>query len=222
VREHVAIDLTLMADRLREHAQTVREKEALLQRLLEQDHVAARMAADKRVAELEAELARAQQKVEDLRDQVAAQTGMIRSIRVALNGKGRNPLPDHAHAIFQALASALPDHPLVKRVPGDAPERAALDRTELRFIYTVLETAKNVLGSRSCNDWIVVDPDEATLRFMQRVENHSFEGDEPRQIAVHDRRAYGPGDWLAVAYLQHLMEEVYGKETFEGTDKLGI
>lgn len=37
-----------------------------------------------------------------------------------------------------------------------------------------------------------------------------------------DLRFHGPGDWLVAACLQKLMKEVYGADTFEGCDSLGI
>lgn len=226
MNQYVPEELEAIAEKLTKQAAAIRENDALLSKALREDNVAARAEAERKLAEAEREVKRLEETVSELDRRNRGQMKNIQAIRVALNGAGRNPLEEHAHAVFRALAAAQPDHPLVRRVPGDAPEKAALSSTDLRFVYAILGYAASKMGRAGCNDWSVKNPDRATLYFMQRVENFLAESDkdyERREIKPRaDGTTYGPADFTVARYLMHLMEEIYGKEIFDGCDQLGI
>lgn len=225
---NISDELESLARQIQRQAQAARENEEQLNKLTNEDHVEARLAAEERVAKLEEENALAEKRVESLLGQIRGQRQQLRDIRAALNAKGRNPLTDHAHAIFQALAEANPEHPLVVREPGMEPERASLSKMEMRFIYACLqftrEQVKDLYAGH--DDWVVKNPNEATLRFMNQVEkfvkqvNPSY---QEHEIKV-DNHGYAWGHSLTamVMHLQKLLKDVYGEGTFEGTEELGL
>lgn len=204
----------------------VEENDNFIAKLMKGDDVAARIAAEARVAELEAELAKANAARDELSQRTIGQTRQLQGIRRALNGSGRNPLVDHAYEVFRALIDSAPNHPLVERVPGDEPEQAALSRSDLRAIYACLKIAHDVLARQGCNDWDVKDPDEATLRFMQRVEDYVAQDDsghERVEVKTNAKGiAYGPVNFMVPSYLRKIMEQVYGKATFEDVGNMGL
>ena len=217
---YLAEEIEGRAKELVKLAQRVRENDELLAKLMEEDHVAALLDVRQQLARSEAELDQYTELYESEKIRANALVKKHRAFRVAINAKARNPLIDHAHAIFEALANALPNHPLVVREPTAAGERASLSRTDLRFIYACLDFAQNRMGNMSCNDWSIDNPSKADLWFMQRVENFTADDDgghERRKIEPNeDGTAWGPANFLAPLYLMKLMEEVYSKETFEG------
>lgn len=92
----------------------VEENDKLLRSLMEGDNVAARIAAEQKAEQLEEELALLRSTVTDLRTRCNAMAAKARAMRKALNGAGKNPMVDHAQAVFDALKEAVPDHPLVQ------------------------------------------------------------------------------------------------------------
>jgi uncharacterized protein (UPF0305 family) len=223
---YLPIEIEARAKDLTVLAAQVRENDELLRKLMDEDHVEARLKAEARVERLEEELSDLKRRHEDLNERNRAAVKKVRAIREVSNGKARNPLVDHVHAIYQALVEAAPDHPLVQREPGNKPEKAALSRTDLRFIYACLNFAQERMGNRSCNDWCIKNPTDGERWFMQCVDRYLAEDDpgyESRKIEPNEKgEIWGPADWLAPLYLMRLMEEIFGKETFEGSERLGL
>ncbi len=220
-------EIESQAKRLLQLAGQIRENDELIEKLLAGKHAEARLKAEARVAELEKELKTVQDSAGDLNQRIHGQATRFHAIRVALNGEGRNPLEDHAHAVFQALKAAAPEHPLVTRVSGDKPESASLSRTDLRFIYACLDAAREKLSHMGCNDWPVSKPDRSTLWFMQQVEDHSradIDAPSEKIVVGKDGIADGPANWAVPLYLMSLMEKIYGKDTFKGAkaDEMGL
>lgn len=224
VDPHISAELEGVERKLAQLRESAKANEEVLAKLLSEDNVAARIAAEERVADLEERLALANAAVEELTRRNRGQGKMLRSIRKALHGEGRNPLEAHAEAIFTALQHAAPDHHLVTREPTDQGEKSVLSETDLRFIYACLHAAEEKLSRMGCNDWSIEDPDDRTLWFMQRVENFCAEDDkghERQQIKPDEHSvAWGPANFLVPIYLKKLMEQVYGKELFQGAEEL--
>ena len=219
------------ADELNKLAEKVRDNNAVLAKLLKDDNVAARLKAEARVEELERELKHTLTILDENRERRSEMFKKIRAIRVALNAKGKNPIEEQAHLVFDALKSALPDHPLVTY---DSEENLGgtsvrLSRTELRFIFAVLDFADDKLGDMGCNDHYLNDPDEAEAWFMKKLWRWDVEigcdyGDDvpdpDEEAKVKDGRIWGPGNSSVAAFLKHRLKECHGKELFEDTDGL--
>jgi hypothetical protein len=97
----------------------VAENDSLLKNLLEEEHVAARISAEQKMEQMEEELTLLRTTVADLRARCRGMAAKARAMRKALNGKGKNPMVDHAQAVFDALKEAAPDHPLVQPPPEE-------------------------------------------------------------------------------------------------------
>lgn len=221
---HIHYELSAIAEKLQRFSKEAEENEELINKLLSEEHISARLAAEKRVAELEAELERERARVANLSQRHLGQTRQIREMRKALHGEGRNPLVAHAEAVFAALRAAAPDHHLVTREPTDAGEKSALSDTDLRFLYGCLAIAQDKLGRMGCNDWSIENPTRADIYFMQRVEDFAAK-DDPGHFRkeikpVRNGTVYGPANFLVPLYLMSLLKEVHGADLFEGADEL--
>lgn len=120
---NLSYEIQGMAEKLSKLAVEAKENEDFITRLTADDAIAARLTAERRVVELEEQLAQTTESLRNMSERNRGQVKMLQNIRYALNARGINPLADHALAVFRALAVAAPDHPLL--APRGTPEKDA-------------------------------------------------------------------------------------------------
>lgn len=184
----------------------------LFSRATDTEIVQARLDADAHVLELKRELKEAQESIKSLQNVNKGQSNQLRSIRENLNAKGRNPVSDHAFAVFQALKEANPSHPLVVRKAKDVGEKARLSMTDAKFMYVCLEFCAERMGRMGCNDWTVDDPSLEVLNFAQRVEDYTAADNKDHEHRKLDPKRVEGTNFMVPHYLQSLLREVYGDE----------
>jgi hypothetical protein len=192
----------------------------LMNTLLSSGTIKGRYEAEAKCESLEEQLKASDRRVRQLEEENKRLESTIKSTREALKCSDGEAVEDRAKQVFDALASAQPDHPAVGgKVPG-----ATVTRTDVRFIYACLEFAAERLGRMGCNDWGLKNPDEAHLAFMSRVEDYVCEDDKQHErtklVRGRDGVVYGSSNFLVPLYLQDLLRKVHGKDIFEGTDAL--
>lgn len=167
--------------------------------------------AETKVKELTRELNSLSENYKESEEARGRQQKQLSTIRENLNGKGRNPLVDHAFDVFQALKEANPTHHLVQRSSGNGSDRASLTKTEAMFIYACLELCADKMGNRGCNDWVIDNPESSTFLFAQSVERWTAEdsGEERREL---DPKRIESTNFLVPEYLRHLLRRVYGED----------
>lgn len=200
------------------------QKAALLKTLSEEDNIFARLEAEAEVERLTRVNTAATEALNIGRVREASQRSKLENIRRTLNGGGKD-LIDHAFDVFHALATSVPNHPLVNREPLEK-AKLSLSRTELRLIYGCLESYVGRLSCDGCDDYRIVDPDEATVTFMRDMDRWEDPGDDDCWVSFDPKPdkhgcVWGAGSMTVVFYLQHLMKEVYGEDTFKGAGDLG-
>ena len=184
----------------------------LFNRATDTEIVQARLDADARVLELTKELERAQEDIKSLQGVNTGQSKQLRTIRENLNAKGRNPIADHAFAVFEALKEANPQHHLVVRKAKDVGEKARLSMTDAKFLYVCLEVCAERMGRMGCNDWIINDPSPEVLNFAQRVEDYTAADNKDHEHRKLDPKRVEGTNFMVPHYLQSILREVYGEE----------
>ena len=192
----------------------------LMNTLLSSGTIKGRYEAEAKCESLEEQLKASDQRVRQLEEENKRLESTIESTRDALKCSDEEAVEDRAKQVFDALASAQPDHPAIGgKIPG-----ATVTRTDVRFIYACLDFAAERLGRMGCNDWALQNPDEDHLAFMSRVEDYVCEDDKEheRRALVREKNGvvYGASNFLVPLYLQKLLKEVHGKDLFEDTDTL--
>lgn len=216
--------LNKFTEELLELAADIRRKNALLLELQTQDHVAKAQRLEAELAEVRTELEAARESAVMSNAKIEGLMGIIQRTKEALGDPHTRSLEERAHQVYTVLRSIVPHHPLMRDAEDEDPY-TLLGRSDVQFIYACLKFAAEKMGRMGCNDWIVYDPNETTLAFMQRVEDYTAAADpgyERQDLRVKGGRVFGPGNLLVPYYLCHVLERIYGKETFKDHDKLGL
>lgn len=111
--------LESQAEKMLSLAKMAKEGHLLLHRATSTDVVQQLLEADENVQQLKIEVVSLEEKLKNLREEFDAQSKNMRKIRTALNGRGKNPMSEHALAVFQSLKEACPSHPLVQELTDE-------------------------------------------------------------------------------------------------------
>ena len=232
-----------LADDLKEHAkkatkiaEEIDEIIAKVEEYEQEDHIRARIEAENELAAMKREMAPLQERLKELEARAKAQTRRMRAIRQALNAKGKNPLEEQAHQVFQALKAVNPEHPIVKWNAKEDIDNASpagvhltFSRQELRYLYAVLNSLSHIQGNAGCNDFYVDDPSRSEIHFLRSVwryhveeECYYAEDDKPEipEGPNEDGRMWGPPDFTVVHYLQYRLRKMFGGDLFEDAKEM--
>jgi rRNA maturation endonuclease Nob1 len=150
-------------------------------KLLQEDHVQARLRAEEELRETKDELERTKAMLKQSKETNRRHAKYRKAMREALRGHGRNPMIDHARQVFEALVEAAPDHPLVTRDLEDTSgvygfgEHAKLYGLEARLIWQALGYAQERMSESSCTDFFIEDATKQEAFFMRRISRRELE-----------------------------------------------